>query len=305
MLNNLRLGLDIGGTKIEAVLLDDSGNTLQRERVPTGREDGYSAVLSRIVNLCKDVCQKQKITSSQLASIGIGLPGTVDPKSKQMLNGNTALFVGRDFAADFARELNLSSLPRIANDANCFALAEALHGAGKTYSQTQGISPDQLIVVGIILGTGVGGGLVINGKIVEGARGAAAEIGHTQLDPQGRLCFCGRIGCSETILSGTGIEADYSSQFGRHKKSKDIFADPADHSFVLQYRKKLEQFLLNVANTFDPHVIVLGGGVSNQDSIYRDLDLVLNQQFFLKNQAPKVMKNQLGDSAGVFGAALL
>lgn len=307
MKNKLRLGIDVGGTKIEAVIINQKLETLARERVPTLREEGYAPVLQRIITLVRTVCAKVQVAPEDLETIGIGLPGTVAPHSRQMLNGNTALFVGHDFAKDIAQALNLKRNPKVANDANCFALAEALVGSGKTFAEKHQLQPKDLVVVGIILGTGVGGGLVINGSIYEGVRGAGLEVGHLQIDPLGEECFCGRIGCSETILSGTGIEATYKKLTNKTKSAAAIFLEEnsEDKEFVRDYQKKLQQFILNIANTIDPHFIVLGGGVSNQPSLYKDLDSILNQQFFLKDRAPTVLKNELGDSAGVYGAALL
>ncbi|MBI2522447.1 MAG: ROK family protein [Bdellovibrio sp.] len=310
---HLRLGLDIGGTKMEAAILatySGRDEVLARERVPTQREEGFTNVYKRMIKLINNVLNQNGTSLSDLAGIGIGLPGAVDPKTRQMLNGNTAIFVGQDLPKLLALDLAFSGPIAVANDANCFALAEAILGIGQKHAKETGKTPEQLNSIGVILGTGVGGGLIYQGRVLEGTNGGAGEIGHTQLDPNGPKCFCGRQGCAETFLSGKGLESWYGARFGEQLFALQIFdrAEMMDKNAVLAlkiYRDYLDQFMLNLISFFDPDFIVLGGGVSLQPAIYQGLEERIWKHTFIPNAQPRIYPNMLGDSAGVIGAALL
>lgn len=322
------VGLDIGGTKVEAVLFeiadghsDDEtclnlispeGNDIRliqkkSQRIPTNRGDGYPRLVERITELIKEVAGRNKFDG-----IGIGLPGTVDPHTLKMLNGNTGIFIGQDFAGDLRAGFGDIKI-NINNDANCFALAEALCGAGRTYTTETGIAGHEQVAIGVILGTGCGGGAIIKGEILTGRHGGGAEIGHSTLYYDGRPCYCERRGCAEQYLSGPGLEAAYAtrmySQIDKLPKAKDIFnmaanKEPAALAVVADYKKHLALFLSNLTNIFDPDYFVLGGGVSSQKQIYAGLEEALYDLTFVKESRPKIYKHALSDSAGVIGAAI-
>jgi len=316
------MGIDVGGTKIEAVLLslksESQFEIIERKRILTMRERGYSLVLKRMIELIQTLAHKlpQKIRS--LSGIGIGLPGTVDPNSELMLNGNTSLFVGQSLKSDLLKALGNTTLPIILeNDANCFTLAEAKAGAGLLYEKETGIPVEKQISIGIILGTGVGGGLMNEGQIFRGRKGGGLEIGHGPLGSRqdGKPCFCGLNGCAETYLSGTALTQDFK------RASQGLLPDGNDHGhtifekaedksstpykIVSNYKKNLSLFLINLTNIFDPDYFVLGGGVSKQPSLYKGLEKDLIEKSFVPESSPKVYQHKLGDSAGVFGAAFL
>jgi fructokinase len=316
------IGIDVGGTKIEAVLLSLKSKSefdiLERKRIPTEREKGYSSVLSRMIELIQNLSRNLPHKNQSLSGIGIGLPGTVDPHSQLMLNGNTSLFVGQSLKSDLRKELgkpNLSII--IENDANCFTLAEIKAGAGLLYEKESGISIEKQIGLGIILGTGVGGGLINQGQIFRGRKGGALEIGHGPLGSrtEGNPCFCGLNGCAETYLSGTGLLKNFKKASGGSLSDQNILGqsifekalnkNSISYNVVSEYKKNLSTFLLNLTNIFDPDYFVLGGGVSKQLSLYQDLEKELRKKSFVPESSPKVYKHQLGDSAGVFGAAFL
>ena len=315
------IGVDVGGTKIEAVLLslnsESQFKVIECKRISTLRERGYSSVLTRMIELLKILIRKlpQKIRS--LSGIGIGLPGTVDPESGIMLNGNTSLFVGQPLKYHLQEALGNKSLPIVLeNDANCFTLAEAKAGAGFLYKKETGIAIENQIAIGIILGTGVGGGLVNHGRIFRGRKGGGLEIGHGPLGSrdQGKTCFCGLKGCAETYLSGTALIQDFKKLYPNASSididGQSIFEKAQNkkslsHQIVSRYKKNLTLFLLNLTNIFDPDYFVLGGGVSNQLSLYENLEEELRRKSFVPESSPKVYQHQLGDSAGVFGAAFL
>jgi len=305
------LGLDIGGTKMEAAVLSQKDHlVLARKRIPTERDQGLESVYSRMLALIHSVLKESNTRADQLASIGIGLPGAVSPKTKQMLNGNTDVFVGYDLAGTLKKDLAAKCQVEIANDANCFALAEALWGAGKVHAQNHHAHVNSFTSIGIILGTGVGGGLVVQGEALIGKNGGAGEIGHTQLDSQGELCFCSRRGCAESYLSGKGLENWFFKKYNKQLSSQDIFtaatsADKDCQEAIAIYKNYLDEFLLNLINFFDPDFLVLGGGVSLQPTIYDRLEERIWKRTFIPNGRPSIYQNKLGDSAGVIGAALL
>jgi fructokinase len=303
----MRLGLDIGGTKMEAAILNTNHEVLARHRVPTEREKGFDDVMIRMHGLINETIKLAQLKLADLQGIGVGLPGTVDPQTRKMLNGNTNIFVDVDLVLDLQKRLNKKIAVAVANDANCFALAEATRGAGLKYQQETGIASKETMVIGIILGTGVGGGIIINGKIHEGRRGQAGEVGHTSLNLKGPKCYCGRNGCAELYLSGHGLEERYKLATGSTLQSKDIFERPELQNWRDEYQDLLVAFLGDLSNTLDPDFFVLGGGVSKRPEIYLELEERLNREIFINraHMPIRVYQHQLGDSAGVIGAAML
>lgn len=324
------LGVDVGGTKVEvAVLKEDGAGDLRiedkdgaerrfalvdRERVPTERDKGYEHIVGNIAGLIGKLRQKHQLDEKRIASAGFGLPGSIDPETKKMSNGNTLVLVGRDLAADVKRALAWKIPFHSENDANCFALAEAICGAGRDYQTETGRSFRRTLVVGVILGTGCGGGIIAGGRMVRGRNGGAGEIGHMVFDPQGPPCYCGRRGCPEQYLSGPGVEALFAVR--RYSKvqdvvtAKQIFAkaaeeEPVAMAVVTQYRQILGRFLGSLNSVFNPDFFVLGGGVSRQDMIYEGLEKEILANTYLSSYPVKVYRSRLGDSSGVLGAAFL
>lgn len=301
--NNQHLwGIDLGGTKIEGVILESAINpvVVYRDRLPTEADKGYKHVLSqiaRLIELMKDH------TGSSPERIGIGTPGTIDPQSYLLKNSNSVSLNGQPLKDDLE---NLLQVPlQMANDANCFALAEAKMGI------VQDVCPDAEVVFGVILGTGVGGGIVANGKVLNGLHGIAGEWGHNFLDESGGPCYCGKAGCVEKIIAGPALENFYTSLTGSKKKLKDIYnlALSGTDDAAQQTLNRLTHFfglgLSVVLNILDPDVVVIGGGVGNIDSLYSEGLQSLRKYLFNNKLETKVLKPKLGDSAGVFGAAFL
>ncbi|MED5219457.1 MAG: ROK family protein [Candidatus Neomarinimicrobiota bacterium] len=290
-----KIGIDLGGTKIEGILLDQQNQVLERIRVPTQQENGYEAILSRIVTLIKDIQSR----SDQAASIGICTPGAIEPTEGVLKNSNTVCLNGKPLKDDLESALDCSI--EMENDANCFALAEAALGAAKGYST----------VFGVIMGSGVGGGIVFSQRIHRGRLFIAGEWGHITLHPNGLNCYCGRQGCVEKYISGTALEKRWNELDGENLALDQIVSkfDPLPDD---RYRKWKTEFLDNfgralatVINIVDPDAIVLGGGVSNIPFLYNEgRKIVQNNTFSTFSDTP-ILPNQLGDSAGVFGAALL
>jgi fructokinase len=321
----LIMGLDIGGTKIEAALAkitttpqgergtqiamaqqDVFMSILTRKRCPTNRDGGFDAVLTTIAQLIKEIMEEQGLSLFKLDGIGAGLPGTVDPKTSIMLNGNSKIFVDKAFASELQNKLGQRVPTYCTNDANLFALAEVYGGAGVKFAQESNIPITDQIGIGLILGTGVGGGVIIHGKTLLGRFGGGAEVGHTTLVSDGEPCYCGQRGCVECYLSGSGLERNYLKTTGEGLKGAEIFKleQEAATKAVSDYCQHLRNFLINLTNTFDPDYFVLGGGVSLQPSIYQGLEEYIRQNSFVPNSAPKVYQHQLGDSAGVLGAVI-
>jgi len=294
-----RLGIDLGGTKIEGVVLSQDNSILARTRIPTpyykNPEKAYRIILTSIGNLI----EKLEADTASTCSIGIGTPGTISSLSGLMKNSNTVCLNGKSLHKDL--EQHTGRKVRIANDANCFALSEALHGAGKDYDS----------VFGIIMGTGVGGGIVINKQIHTGAMGIAGEWGHNPLLGNGPDCYCGRQGCVETLISGPGISADYERSGGAPGSSPaDIinFAESGNKLAINCIERFLNRFgraVATVVNILDPHAIVLGGGVSNLNILYDRGRQAIEPHIFSDSFTTPILKNHHGDSSGVFGAAYL
>ena len=290
-----RIGIDLGGTKIEGVVLDQTGREILRKRIATEREQGYQHILNRLKSMHDDLVAA---ISGQPTTFGIGTPGTVSPRTGLLKNSNTVCMNGQPVKADLERMLGRKI--EIQNDANCFAMAEALMGAGK----------GKKLVFGVIIGTGCGGGIVHNGEVLTGPQGIAGEWGHMSIDPNGPPCFCGGRGCVETLISGAGLENRYAEKYGVRKPLKEIekefyAGEPQAVEFMQIFFRHFGRALANLIDILDPDVVVIGGGVSNFSAVYTEgIDQV--RKFVLTDvlETP-IIKNQLGDSAGVLGAALV
>lgn len=291
-----KIGIDLGGTKIEGILLDEEGNVLERKRIPTNRERGYKPILESIANLIEELNK-----SGSSATIGICTPGSISPKTGRLRNSNTVCLIDQPIKEDL--ETILKQDVFIENDANCFAFAEAVIGSAKEYSS----------VFGVIMGTGVGGGIVINNKIFHGRMHIAGEWGHTALVPNGRECYCGLKGCVETEISGPSLERSWEERTGKKmplKSISNLFNNPQNLGpEILEWKTRfLEYFgiaLGNVITLIDPEAVVLGGGVSNIPFLYTEGFEAVKKHVFSEFMDTPILKNTLGDSAGVFGAAYL
>ncbi|MGL6486090.1 ROK family protein [Aeromonas hydrophila] len=290
-------GIDLGGTKCECVVLDGD-EVLLRHRIPTERAGGYDHMIGQIAKLVAECADK---IGQRPTLIGMGTPGARDPQTGLMKNCNTTELNGKPFKEDLERRLGVPVL--IANDANCFALAETHLGAVRQHH------PSARVVFGIIMGTGVGSGIVINGRILNGHHGIAGEWGHNVLSPDGPECYCGKRGCVETFISGPVLEAWYEAKAKRHLPLAKIVAATAhDHVAKLTIDRLhllFGQALANVVNILDPDVIVIGGGVGNVQSLYSVGRETILPFLFNPRFATPIIAPALGDSAGVFGAALL
>jgi fructokinase len=273
----------------------------------TKRDKGYESVLERLANHIHTLLKDNEINPALISGLGAGLPGTINPASGEMLNGNSEIFIGKPFANDLQKALNCSYEVRVANDANLFALAEVHRGAGLLHAKETNRHPGDQLAIGIILGTGNGGGLVQQGKIYEGRHGGGAEIGHYVLYNNGRPCYCGRKGCAEQYLSGPSIEKSFKEKTGQQLRATEIFdlETPEAKSIQNQFQRDLLESLTNLASLFDPDYFVLGGGISTISKIYEGLEERLWEQVYVRGTRPRVYKHQIGDSAGVVGSAML
>jgi len=288
-----RLGIDLGGTKIEGILIDEQFQVIKRERVPTKREEGYEAILSRIVKLAKSIIEDVPDLESP---IGICTPGTIESETGLLKNSNTVCLIGKPIQKDMEIELGIPVI--MENDANCFALAEATIGAAKKYN----------VVFGVILGTGCGGGITMLRNIHRGANRIAGEWGHHCLVPGGRECYCGNKGCTEAYISGTALEKEWFELSGERSRVTDIIesGNYKNHpEWKENFLKNFGRGLANVIDILDPHAIVLGGGLSRIDFLYTEGKESVYKETFSKIVRTPILKNKLGDSAGVFGAAML
>jgi fructokinase len=294
----IRIGVDFGGTKIEAAALDSAGMVLARERAPN--PGGYDLALRTVADLVRAVEAK----TGERGTVGVGAPGSVSPRMGLMRNANSVWLNGRTFGADL--EATLGRPVRLANDANCMALSEATDGAG---AGVQGV------VFGAIIGTGCGGGVVARGRQIEGANGLAGEWGHTPLPwptDQDRAppCWCGRSGCLETYISGSAFEADYRRSTGRERRAPQIVEDArGGERWATQaldrYIERLGRALAVIVDILDPEVIVLGGGMSNVDELYARTPQAVAPHVFSDSWSARIAKAAHGDSSGVRGAAWL
>jgi predicted NBD/HSP70 family sugar kinase len=295
-------GIDLGGTKIEGIILkgENEPDILFRNRVPTEASEGYEHILEQVHKIVQNM---EAAVGYRADEIGFSTPGVLDPKLGTMKNCNTVVMNGQRMKEDLERTLGVKV--ELANDADCFALAEARYGVVKERF------PDARIVFGVILGTGVGGGIVVDGRAIVGLQGIAGEWGHNFLDESGGPCYCGKTGCVENVISGPALERYYFKETGSKKPLKDIVAlaeskvDPTAQRTMLRLIEFYGKALSVVINILDPDVIVIGGGVGNIDLLYdRGLDAVRKYVFNNRLDTP-IVKPSLGDSAGVFGAAFL
>ena len=295
----MRLGIDLGGTKIEIVALDDTGSELLRRRVATPRGDYYET-LQAIAQLVRDA----EAELGQQGSLGIGTPGALSRATGLLKNSNSVVLNGQPILQDL--ESLLQRKVQISNDANCFALSEATDGAAAGAS----------VVFGVILGTGVGAGIVVNGHILTGPNGIAGEWGHNPLPwPQaeelpGPACYCGKHGCIETFLSGPGMVKLHQIETGAVLGAEEIVAragqgDAACERSLQRYEHRLARSLAHVINILDPDVIVLGGGMSNIERLYSNVPALWVDWVFSDRVDTKLVKHRFGDSSGVRGAAWL
>ena len=295
----LRLGIDLGGTKIEIIALDPLGAELLRRRIPTPHGD-YRATLAALANLVRDT---ERELGGQ-GTVGIGTPGSISRATGLLRGCNSVCLNGQPFKRDVEAELGREV--RVTNDANCFALSEATDGAGAGAG----------VVFGAILGTGVGAGIVAHGRALDGPNGIAGEWGHNPLpwpgdgERPGHPCFCGHSGCIETWLSGPGIERDHLAVAGKRASAKEIAAraatgDAPCAATLARYEERLARAIAHVINLLDPDVIVLGGGMSNVDRLYAGVPALWGRRVFSDRVDTRLARNAHGDSSGVRGAAWL
>ena len=294
----MKIGIDLGGTKTEIAAFDDTGRELLRRRAPTPSGD-YAATLALINQLVGDAEREIGAT----ATVGIATPGAASPATGLMRNSNSTCLNGRPFARDLERVLHRSV--RLANDANCFALSESVDGAAEGARS----------VFGVILGTGVGGGIVINREVIDGPNAIAGEWGHNPLpwprddERPGTACYCGKQGCIETWLSGSGLARDYGGRGGGNVRAIDIVArlahDCGAQAALARYEERLARALASVINVLDPEVVVLGGGLSNIERLYVNVPLLWGRYVFSDTVRTRLVRNRHGDSSGVRGAAWL
>jgi fructokinase len=299
-MNNL-WGIDLGGTKVEGAVLKSSTDTqvLFRDRLPTEGHKGYDHILGQIK---KVVDKMEAALGYKPQKIGIATPGTLDPLSGLMKNSNSTSLNGQPLKADLEKLLGIELA--MANDANCFALAEANMGAAHEKF------PNAKVVFGVIMGTGVGGGVVVDGKVINGLHGIGGEWGHNFLDESGGPCYCGKSGCVEKVLAGPALEKYYAGISGVTKNLKEVYEGyKSGDPLAIQTIDRMNHFfgvaLSVVINILDPDVVVIGGGVGNIDTIYTDGVNSLRRHIFNNRLDTPVLKPKLGDSAGVFGAAFL
>ena len=295
----IRLGVDMGGTKIEGIALSPDGNVLARRRVPTPRGD-YGGTLDAIALLVSGL----EGEAGSSGPVGVGIPGTISPATGLVKNANSTWLIGRPFEKDLAARLERPV--RLANDANCFALSEASDGAGAG-------AP---VVFGVIVGTGTGGGIVVHGHLVTGPNAVTGEWGHNPMpwpEPDewpGPPCYCGRHGCIESFLSGPGLARDHESYTGERLSSEAIVeraarSDAAAEATLQRYEERMARALSSVINLLDPDVIVLGGGLSKLDRLYAHVPPLLGRWVFTDRVDTKLLPPAHGDASGVRGAAWL
>ena len=285
-----KIGVDLGGTKTEIIVLDENLNVLERKRVPTP-QNNYDEILNTVATLVFDV--SQNISDF---SLGICCPGTISTQTGLIKNSNTQCLIGKSLKIDLENKLKKSI--SIENDANCFTMAESKIGAGIGFD----------LVFGVIMGTGVGGGIVINNILHSGKNNIAGEWGHHTLHHNGNPCYCGKSGCVETYISGPSLEKHWNHLTGLTQSMPEIidnFDIRIGKKWKDEFLENLGYGLANVIDILDPDVIILGGGLSNIDFLYTEgRDSIYSKVFSDIIETP-ILKNNLGDSSGVFGAALL
>ena len=293
----MRFGIDLGGTKIEIIALDETGAESHRHRVPTPRS-GYDETIRAI----RDLVIGTETTLGQKGSVGVAIPGAISPVTGLVKNANSTRLIGHPLDKDLSAALGRTV--RVANDANCFALSEATDGAGKGHA----------VVFGIIAGTGVGGGLCIGGRVLTGPHAIAGEWGHNPLPAPcddeiagGPDCYCGKHGCIESWCSGPALAADFKRMTGREMTAPEIGVsnDPAAKETLARFYDRFARAIATLVNILDPDAIVLGGGLSNIDALYTELPPRVEHYAFTPQGPSRILKNVHGDSSGVRGAAWL
>jgi fructokinase len=298
-MSNLRIGVDLGGTKTEAVALDDAGEIIARKRVPSP-QGNYDATVHNIRDLVWEVENKAGGTGT----VGVAIPGTVSPASGFIKNANSTWLAGKALDKDLAAALQRPV--RLANDANCFALSEAVDGA----------AAEANVVFGVIIGTGVGGGIVVGHRALTGPNAIAGEWGHNPMPwPEenewpGVACYCGKQACIETFVSGTGMARDHLLVTGKAIAAEEIIqraedGDQASSATLDRYERRLAKSLATILNVLDPDIVVLGGGVSNLKRLYKNIPPLIAEYSFSDDISTPVVQNHHGDSSGVRGAAWL
>lgn len=308
-LHNLRIGIDLGGTKIEGLALDDDGREIDRRRVPAPRGN-YDDTVRAVSELVTTI----ETTVHAKGSVGVGIPGAISPATGLIKNANSTWLNGRRLAEDLSRALGRDV--RLANDANCFALSEASDGA----------AAGAAVVFGVIIGTGTGGGVVVNGQIVVGENAIGGEWGHNPLpapeddERPGAPCYCGRSGCIETFLSGPALARDYLVQSGLASggvapgggdlTAADVAArassgDPLAERCLDRYERRFARAIASIINVLDPNVVVLGGGLSNIARLYERVPMLWGRHIFSDHVTTRLVRAQHGDASGVRGAAWL
>lgn len=299
----MRIGIDLGGSKIEGLLLAPDGTEIKRIRTPTPQGD-YTATVQTVAQLVYALDSQ----AGQACTVGVGIPGALSPRTGLVKNANSVCLIGQPIDQDIAQAIGRDV--RLANDANCFAVSEAHDGAAKGAH----------VAFGVILGTGVGGGIAIDGRPLVGANAIGGEWGHNPLpwphvtddadERPGPTCYCGKSGCIETYLSGPGLARDHQMHSGETRTGEEIAAramagDAAAHATLARYERRLARALASVINIIDPDVVVLGGGLSNIERLYDTVPSLWCDWVFSDYVATKLVKNVFGDSSGVRGAAWL
>lgn len=307
-----RIGIDLGGTKVESIVLAPDGQEVLRRRIPTPRNSGqspetrYTEILNAVCALVQDsvtaIEERAQHGPDQTGltggkyTLGVGIPGILDRTTGLVINANTTCLIGHPLQLDL--EQRLQHAVAIENDANCFTAAECTNGAARGHE----------FVFGIIMGTGCGGGLFNNGRVRTGLHGIAGEWGHFSIDPNGRECWCGNRGCIETLISGSGVEAGHKTKFGNALPMREIVAGfragQSDCTTTIKiFFEDFGRALGGLISVLDPDLVVLGGGLSNIEELYTQGIPQIQKFAFHRNVKTPVVKNELGDSAGVFGAA--
>ena len=289
-----RIGIDLGGTKTEALLLAPDGTVLLRERRATPLNQGYEAVTAAVTTTIREALAQ--VPAGAICTVGIGIPGSSDERTGLVRNANSTCLIGRPLQSDLERELGRAVA--LCNDADCFTLAECRQGAGQGYS----------LVFGVIMGTGCGGGLCIDGLVRRGPHRIAGEWGHLSVDPAGVECYCGNRGCVETKISGSGVERAFEREYGERLSMERIVTgaregEPRCSAAFERFLDDYGRCLGGLISILDPDAVVLGGGLSNISELYTTgIDRIRHYAFHDDLHTP-ILKNRLGDSAGVFGAA--
>jgi fructokinase len=290
-----KIGIDLGGTKIEGVALDAQGHECARLRIATEAAGGPAHIVARIAQVYRAMVAE---IDGAPHTFGLGTPGALSRRTGLLKNSNTVCLNGQPLREMV--ESTTGHAVRIENDANCFAAAEATLGAGR----------GKAVVFGVILGTGCGGGIVINGQVHTGLQAIGGEWGHHVIDPAGPLCYCGHRGCAETFISGGGLESTFQSRFSRHMPANSLFMGfskglPEETEIVEAFFGNFGRAMANLIGILDPDIVVLGGGLSNEPSLYTRGVEEVRKRIFSDSLETPIVKNALGDSAGVFGAAMV